>query len=1080
MATNICTSVLLPDRYAPVLYDCDALIIGGSFAGISTALVLARAGKKVAVVEQRTYLGREITATLRPWVEDIRKDFSLPEVVERCITTSGEKKRDGYCLLHLDMVKTCLEDLLLNAGVKLLYSSIPIDMVVQDGRLQGVVLANKSGRQVINTTLVIDASETALMARLLGLNLGKLNGGFFSGVLEYEGVTPAENRVILLPPSLSGGRAILHPGWRGERHWLVEYEFQISQSLLTSQDLTRLEINGREQMIALATYLAREIPAFSSAYLAAISPELTGIKAPLLVDPIPQWATGVGAFDIFHKQQLKKIDIAAFACDWQGLWLLNESARLDDAVRQSLSDPNLSCQIGEKLGNYLAKYNPFTENATYSISSREPTFLKKSFEVGEFESPQQGKQYERQPVAGQLIPVVDEVDVLVVGGGSSGAIAAITAARKGMRTVLIEMNPGLGGTGTYGGVHSYWFGRRLGFSAQVMELVDELHDRLRNPRQEGDIPKWNIEAKITALIEAARQAGVIVILNSLVFAAMKEGDKICGVVAATRTGPIAILAKQIIDATGDGDVAAFAGAKFIYGAERDHSTMWYALAQFARPGITRNNFTSSVDVGNIEDYTRAILAGRRRGKPGQDHDHGIYIAPRESRHIQAAVTLTLSDQLLKRCWEDVINIAFSNNDIKGQSTSDWVRMGLISPNLMIEIPYRSLLPDGLENILVVGKAFSATHDSLPSLRMQPDLENLGGASAIAASLAIESNSTARNVDIRELQRRLVEVGLLPKDVLTRKLVPHRPTETELNAWIEKLDGSHPLYAYSDMEINEVFTDDIPIAEVCCAGERVVPLLESAFWAAEPGSSRRRLLAQALAAVGSKTGVPELVSALLSMLENGLPERDAQIRHAQLPPDQGAMPDAAYLLYSLGMAGDKRAIPVWERIVELLSGIRSEDLRDRNKGIFYYVDALCYGVERYGDPTVVPLMLRLHEYPPFHNQYCPSGNLRAFQPDYFLERQAYLELVIGRALARCGSPFGYSILVTYLNDSRALLAEHAHRELINITATTLGKDVSAWKNWLEMNADSIRPQPYKRLTDAQAAWGQEIMRESKLP
>ena len=341
--------------------------------------------------------------------------------------------------------------------------------------------------------------------------------------------------------------------------------------------------------------------------------------------------------------------------------------------------------------------------------------------------------------------------MLVVGGGSSGATAAITAGREGMRTVLVEMNPGLGGTGTFGGVHSYWFGRRIGFSEQVMKLVDDMHVYLHHPQPQGIIPKWNIEAKSYALLKAATDSGVEVLFNAFVVGALVEDQRVCGVVVATRMGLGIIRARVVIDATGDGDVAAFAGADYVYGNERDHVVMWYALAQFPRPGLTRNHFTSMVDVSNVEDYTRAILAGRRRGGQGEMHDHGIYVAPRESRHIKADVVLTLTDQLRQRRWQDVINVAFSNHDIKGHTGSDWLRIGLIPPNLEVEIPYRALLPRGLDGILVVGKAISATHDALPAIRMQADLENLGGVAALAAAQAIRANISPRDIDVRRLQ-----------------------------------------------------------------------------------------------------------------------------------------------------------------------------------------------------------------------------------------------------------------------------------------------------------------------------------------
>ena len=70
--------------------------------------------------------------------------------------------------------------------------------------------------------------------------------------------------------------------------------------------------------------------------------------------------------------------------------------------------------------------------------------------------------------------------------------------------------------------------------------------------------------------------------------------------------------------------------------------MWYSLSQYKAPSKLQNNFTSMVDVSSILDYTRAILAGRRRGE--ECHDHGIYVATRESRHIVGDAVMRLPDQ----------------------------------------------------------------------------------------------------------------------------------------------------------------------------------------------------------------------------------------------------------------------------------------------------------------------------------------------------------------------------------------------------------------------------------------------------
>jgi hypothetical protein len=78
-----------------------------------------------------------------------------------------------------------------------------------------------------------------------------------------------------------------------------------------------------------------------------------------------------------------------------------------------------------------------------------------------------------------------------------------------------------------------------------------------------------------------------------------------------------------------------------------------------------------------------------------------------------------------------------------------------------------------------------------------------------------------------------------------------------------------------------------------------------------------------------------------------------------------------------------------------------------------------------------------------DQVCRAG----FQANFFLERQAMLELAIGRALARCGSREGYAVLIAYLGDVRRLLAAGAHDELIALSGEDFGKDENAWAAWL---------------------------------
>jgi hypothetical protein len=250
----------------------------------------------------------------------------------------------------------------------------------------------------------------------------------------------------------------------------------------------------------------------------------------------------------------------------------------------------------------------------------------------------------------------------------------------------------------------------------------------------------------------------------------------------------------------------------------------------------------------------------------------------------------------------------------------------------------------------------------------------------------------------------------------------------------------------------------------------VPLLEKALERADGAGELR--LAQMLALLGSPAGVPVLASALQDRLSGDrLPQLTSHIKHAgAYAPDQAAMPEAAYLLHSLGMARDRRALAVWQRVVDLLAETRQENVWSQTRGVLHYVDALCLGAERLGDPGAIPILQQLHGYGPFHGNQV----LKGFQADFLPERAAYLEVAIGRALARCGSPEGVVILIDYLDDVRALLAEQAHDELVAVSGQDHGKDAAAWSEWLEAEGERLEPVPWAGPTEPLAAWEQEIL------
>ncbi len=601
---------------------------------------------------------------------------------------------------------------------------------------------------------------------------------------------------------------------------------------------------------------------------------------------------------------------------------------------------------------------------------------------------------------------------------------------------------------------------------------------------------------------------------------MKEENTLKGALLATRYGPFKTTSQVCIDATGDGDLAVFAGADHSLGEAEDLTLMWTAFPYIKTPGAGNSgNFTGAVDVTEIVDLTRGILTGRRRNWtaeqvdyrswPGKDtwksfqdkpgkisqeqeylrsnqvqtnlalvkplpldqliHDHGIYMAPRESRHIWGDVILTLTDQLRQRKWTDVIGKMFSNYDVKGASVTDWNRIGLLPPNLLIEIPYRAILPRGLDGILVVGKAFSARSDAVPSIRMQPDLENLGGAAGIAAALSVKYSLLPRNLDIKILQHHLVQVGVLEPGVLLRKTKLVEYSKSELSEMAKVIQPTPALWEFNNMPLDQVFTETIPLVELVSSGDRSIPILEAEL--ANSTGDRAVLISQCLALLGSNAGVPVLIDRLQELFSGEIlpPRKSFMFNANRFPPDQGAMPEPVYLLYPLGMARDKRSLKIWEEVADLLE-FKDEDVRNPFAGPLLYIDAVCYGAERLGNRQAIPILEKIRKHPLMHDCWQLSG----VEPDFIQERLARAEIALARALARCGSREGYQILIRYLAAAHSLHVKAAHQALRSTSELNLTSDPKEWQEWLDQQ-NEILPNPNLKPTNIDFDLPEEFFR-----
>ncbi len=421
-------------------------------------------------------------------------------------------------------------------------------------------------------------------------------------------------------------------------------------------------------------------------------------------------------------------------------------------------------------------------------------------------------------------PVVDHAEVLVVGGGPAGFSAAVAAARHGARTVLVERYPYLGGLAS-GGMVLVLDDMCAGAEITVRGLCAEMIDRLARiglavfpPEAErGPDPamfrKWSrwgvfdFNQKHKPICYAAafdpdgwkrvsddmvQDAGVRLRLHSWFSAAMVEDGRIRGVVCETKAGRQAITGDVVIDATGDLDVAASAGAPFLHGsyivttvfrlggvdtdeAERFQFEEPEAFAKLDRaarrivggswdywwlktplPGVVWCNCPHMPDLDGVkvEDLTRAEFEGRRRihalvefaraNLPGFARCHIVDMAPqtgiRQTRLLDGDYVVTK---------EDVVNrVRFADSVARGRD---------------YYTPYRALLPKGVDQLLVAGRHYSATSQAQKISREIPPCMAMGEAAGVAAVQALHAGHSVRAIDVARLQRTLRAQGADPGD-----------------------------------------------------------------------------------------------------------------------------------------------------------------------------------------------------------------------------------------------------------------------------------------------------------------------------
>ncbi len=432
--------------------------------------------------------------------------------------------------------------------------------------------------------------------------------------------------------------------------------------------------------------------------------------------------------------------------------------------------------------------------------------------------------------ASEDAPVVETVDVAVVGGGPAGVAAAVSAARNGASTALIERYPYLGGLASGGMVlvlDDMHNDTEISVRGLAMEMIDRMHARglcVYPPEEDRDPAvrttqemwrKWyrwglfdfHTHTKPHPIIFAAafdpdgfKQASLDMVgeakvrlrLHSWFHSAIVEDGCAAGAVVLTKEGFQAVRASVVIDATGDLDVAASAGASFVDGAyivttvsriggvdtveadrfqyeeperfaevDREAKRIiggswqhWWLKTPL--PGIVWCNcpHMTGFDGMKVADLTSAEFEGRRRMQslleyvrermPGFENSFFVDFAPqtgvRQTRLLDGEYVVTKRDVLDR--------VHFADSVCRGRD---------------YYTPYRAMLPKEVEQLLVAGRHYSATRQAQKISREIPPCMAMGEAAGIAAAQSLDADVLVRNADVGRIQRQMRAQGADPGD-----------------------------------------------------------------------------------------------------------------------------------------------------------------------------------------------------------------------------------------------------------------------------------------------------------------------------